>query len=255
MIREIANRDYKMIEFPYFVEEEELDYNIEWAKEIRNGDWVYKNWEAQTKDGEHKRFLSVAKKIIEHGGLILEIGTGPGGGYMPAILMEDFNANIIISDLCPTVVKEWKKLFDNEVSPPNVYYAALNNCDIPFKDNSIDVISAGGGFLNTEGDKFKALSEIYRVLKPGGLYVTGDACVKEEYLSTLPKDTYEIIKRRFPSISVDFYKESVEIGFKTIDTQMIGTWSTKGDDSSIANLAEELGVEIIFSSFIRYCIK
>lgn len=35
----------------------------------------------------------IAKKITAHGGLILEIGASVGGGYIPAVLIEDFDAN------------------------------------------------------------------------------------------------------------------------------------------------------------------
>jgi cyclopropane fatty-acyl-phospholipid synthase-like methyltransferase len=101
-----------MDDIAYFVSKEERDYNTEWAKTIVDGGWIKKNW------GRHKSDLAaykaIAKKITGHGGLILEIGTGPGGGYMPATLLEDFDANVIISDLSPTVVREWKKLFDRE---------------------------------------------------------------------------------------------------------------------------------------------
>lgn len=255
MIDEIKNRPYEMLEFPYFVSKRELDYNIEFTNEIVKGNWIKKNWHNQIEENQCIIFPPIAKKIVEHGGVILEIGTGPGGGFMPAVLKEDFYANIIISDLCPTVIKEWKKLFDNEIQPPNIYYAALNNCDIPFKDNSIDVISAGGGFGNTEGDKRKALSEIYRVLKVGGLYVSGDGYVTNKYYLSLPPKVQEAFMEKFPDIFVDFYKETVDIGFRTVDTNITGTWSTKGDESSVASLANELGVEIIFSSYIRYCLK
>ena len=55
MIEKVANRQYEMSEFPYFVPEEELDCNIEYAKENINGDWVRKNWEEQTNHGgKHK---------------------------------------------------------------------------------------------------------------------------------------------------------------------------------------------------------
>lgn len=260
MIEKIANRHYEMLEFPYFVPEKELEYNIEYAEGIIKGDWIRKNWEKQINDsqnnnGKHKYHSSIAKRITDYGGLILEICAGPGGGFMPVVLMEDFDAKIIISDLCPTVVKEWKKYFDREVNPPNVYYAALNTCDIPFKENSIDVISAGGGFGNIEGDKFKAMSEIYRVLKPGGLYVSGDGYITNEYLLSLPQKVQKVFKEKFPTIFIDFYKESIDIGFKIIENRIRGTWSTKGDESSVADLAHEMGVEIVFSSYIRYCKK
>lgn len=255
MIDSLIKRPYKMIEFPYFVSEKELDYNIEYAKAITEGNWIKKNWHRQIEEKQCEIYSSITKRIIEHGGVIAEIGAGPGGGFMPAILNEDLNANIIISDLCPTVVREWKNFFDSKIKPPNTIYAAFNNCDMPFKDSSIDVISAGGGFGNTEGDKVKALSEIYRVLKPGGLYVSGDGYVTKEYLATLPEKVQKIFMERFPTIFMDFYNESKEIGFKSIETQIMGGWSTKDDDSSVATLAKELDVEIVFSSYIRYCIK
>lgn len=255
MIDSLIKKPYKMIEFPHFVSEKELDYNIEYAKAIIDGNWVKKNWHSQIEEKQCEVFLPIAKKIIEHGGVIVEIAAGPGGGFMPAILNEDINANIIISDLCPTVVREWKNFFESNIKPPNIFYTAFNNCDMPFKDNSIDVVSAGGGFGNTEGDKVKVLSEIYRVLKPGGLYVSGDGYVTKEYLNTLPKKVQKIFIERFPTIFMDFYDEARKVGFRSIDNEITGTWSTKGDDSSVATLAKELGVEINFSSYIRYCIK
>jgi ubiquinone/menaquinone biosynthesis C-methylase UbiE len=174
---------------------------------------------------------------------------------MPPVLFEKIDANIIISDLSPTVVREWKKLFEKEFKAPNVYYAALDNCDIPFEDNSIDVISAGGGFGNTEGDKFKALTEIYRVLKPGGLYVSGDGFVTKETLKSLPENARKVLLEKRPDIFEDFYDASVTAGFKTIDNIITGGWNTKDDESLIADLANELGINIYFTSYLRYCIK
>lgn len=174
---------------------------------------------------------------------------------MPSILLENLDANIIISDLSPTVVLEWKKLFDKEVFPPNVQYAVLDNCDLPFHSNSIDVISAGGGFGNTEGDKFKALREIYRVLKSGGLYVSGDGYVTQETLKSYPKNIQKILLEKRPDIFEDFYDATVTAGFKTINNSIKFGWSTKNDNSLVADLARELGIEIIFSGYLRYCIK
>ena len=41
----IFNRSYEMTEFPYFVPKEELEYNLDYARKIVDGDWISKNWE------------------------------------------------------------------------------------------------------------------------------------------------------------------------------------------------------------------
>jgi len=252
----IANRPFEYKDMAYFVPEcEPNDDYVQWAKRMVEEGWVKRNWEwSKSNPATHR---AAAKKIVEHGGLILEIGAGPGGGYMPYVLFEDFDAEIIISDWSPTVMREWRKLFEEEkLYPPNIHYAALDNCDIPFQDNTIDVVSAGGGFGNTEGDKHKALTEIYRILKPGGLYIVGDGFVTKEMLHSLPKHAQEVLLEKRPDIFEDYYEASVSLGFKTIDNQVYKTgWSTKNDEGGMADLANSLGVEIIFSSYLRSCIK
>lgn len=253
ILQKIANRFFEMNDIAYFVPKKERDRNIDWAKMIIKENVIKQSWEWNKSNVS--AYKNIAKKITEHSGLILEIGAGPAGGYVPAILLENFDANIIISDLSPTIVREWKKLFDNEFNPPNAHYAALDNCDLPFLDNSIDVISSSGGFGNIEGDKFKALREIYRVLKPGGLYVSGDGYVTHEALKVLPLYAQKVLLEKRPDIFEDFYDATVTAGFKTIDNQILSGWSTKDDESEIADLAKELGIEIIFTGYLRYCIK
>ena len=253
IIRKIAGRSFDMKDIALFVPEEERNYNAEWAKGIVDGGWTRKNWEWHKANVAARKHIG--KKIIAHGGVILEIGTGPGGGYMPAVLLEKMDANVIISDLSPTIVREWKKIFDSELNPPNVSYAALDNCDLPFNDNSVDVISSGGGFGNTEGNKFKALTEIYRVLKPGGIFVSGEGYVTQETLTSLPKQAQDVLLEKRPDVFEDFYDASVTAGFKTIDNILGGGWTTKNDDSTIADLARELGIELIFTGYLRYCTK
>jgi ubiquinone/menaquinone biosynthesis C-methylase UbiE len=185
---------------------------------------------------------------------MLELGVGPGGGIMPSVLLEKQDANLIISDLSPTVLREWKKVFDNEFYPPNVCYAALDTCDLPFEDNTIDVISIGG-FGNTEGDKVKAIKEIYRVLKPGGLFVVTDGFVKQDILKSFPENIQKAMLEKIAFIFEDYYETTVAAGFKKIDNTVLGEWSTKGDDSTIAEVAVEYGVELIVTWYARYCIK
>ena len=253
ILYKIANRPFEMSDIAYFVPQEERDYNKQWSKDLIENGWVKNNWSGK-KDNLNDIVKSIAKKIVGHGGLILELCTGPGGGLMPAVLYEKHDAELIISDLSPTVVREWKKVFDKEFFPPNVHYAALDNCDLPFEDNSIDVISIGG-FKNTEGDKEKAIKEIYRVLKPGGLYVSTDSIITKERFRAYSEDVQRIMLEKIPYMFEDYYETSLAAGFKTVDNILQGEQNIKGDDSTPAELAEELGVEIIYTWYTRYCVK
>lgn len=250
ILYKIANRPFKMSNIAYFVPEEEHEYNVESAKELN----MDISWEWKKNNKQNDKLNSIAKRIVEHGGLILELGAGPGGGLMPWILFEKHDANIIVSDISPTVVNEWKRIFDNDFFPPNICYAALDSCDLPFEDNSIDVISIGG-FNNTVGDRVKAINEIYRVLKPGGMYVATDACVTKENLKLLPENVQKIMLEKIGFIFEDYYEATMAAGFKKIDNTVMGEGTTKGDRSTIADLAEELGVELTLTWYVRYCTK
>ena len=120
---------------------------------------------------------------------------------MPHILKADIDATIIISDLSPTVVSEWKDFLDKELNSPNLYYVAMDFCNIP--SNSIDIVSDGGGIGNAEGDKKKALKEVYKILKPRGMLVTSTGFVNKETLASLPKNIQKELLSRRPDIFED----------------------------------------------------
>lgn len=257
MFEKFFNRAYEMHEFPYFVPKEELEYNIDYAKRIVDEKWIYNNWNENAKGDRWKRYENEAQKIVSKGGLILEICAGPGGGFFPATLMKDYNANIMISDLCPTIVREWQNLFDDMDNPPqNIEYAAFNVCDIPFVDNSIDVISGSGAVINIEGNRDQALKEIYRVLKPGGLFVFDYIYVTKDYYDQIPTEAARTIKERYPTAFWDTLNIFDELGFSKVDVvKGEGTWSNKDDDSNLADLCRSLSTSLMFSGFVRYCIK
>ncbi|MCL2351626.1 MAG: helix-turn-helix domain-containing protein [Firmicutes bacterium] len=251
----LANREFiTKNNIAYFVPEEENADNIEWANAMTRDGWIKKNWEGHKQNRFHR---DTAEKVNTHGGTILEIGAGPGGGFMPEILLEKPEACVILSDLSPTVVREWKKLFDVELYPTNIHYAVLDTCDLPFKDGCMDIVSGAGAFQNIEGgSKIKALHEIYRVLKPGGLYVASDGFVSQDRLKALPEHAQIALTEKFPDAFEDYFAATVAVGFKTIDNKVSTyAWSTANDKSNFSDLARELGVEVIWSGYKRYCVK
>ena len=238
----------------YFTEKSESKRNSGWAKEIENGKWIERNWEASR--NANPTLDEVSKKIVSFGGTIVEIGAGPGGGFMPYILKANPDSTVIISDISPTVVRNWKTHLDKVLDSPNIYYAVFNFCHMPFADNSIDVISDGGGIGNCErGNKLQALREAYRVLKPGGTLITSTGFINKDTLSALPIDIQKTLLEKRPDVFEDLYEETVLAGFSKIDSTIDSCWYTDDDDSSIADLARSLGVNLKFTAYIRYCTK
>jgi ubiquinone/menaquinone biosynthesis C-methylase UbiE len=222
----------------YFVPEEERGYNVEYVRFIAAENWIAKNWNAHFQN-RNVNTRNAAERIAAADGIILEIGAGPGGGFMPYVLDEAPRADIIVSDLCPTVLKEWKKFFDNAAPYGNLNFAALDTCGLPFNDKTLQVVSGNGGFGNIEGDKRTALREIYRVLKHGGMYVSGDICIPQEFAQTIPEHARKVLYEKFPDIFVDFHRESADVGFTKIETVWGDSWSNENDDSDLASLCRQ----------------
>ena len=247
MINSLASRPFeKKGGIAYFVPETETE-------PIQSG-WIEKNWRGHV-SSPIVSHISAAERMISAGRLFLEVGAGPDGGFTYYVLNKDRDARLIISDIEPAVVKEWSRFFQKGIRPQNLMYAVLDACDIPFRDCSVDVVSWHGRFASFKGDNGKAISEIYRVLKPGGLYVSSSISVDAGYAKTLPEKALGIIKGKYPALFSDYLRESYEIGFAEIENIRGANWSNEGDSSDLAELCRELGVHLLFTPYLRFCYK
>lgn len=258
LLKSLADREYRIDGAAIFDSAAELC--PEWARDMIREGWIARNWrEANAKEEAYE--LDAGRRIAEAGGLILEIGAGPGGGFVPYILRADPDASVILSDMSPTVVREWKKFLDKEADSPNLNYAAFDFCRIPFRDECMDVVSDRAGIGNAVtaagglGDKGAALKEAYRVLKPGGMLVTTVGFITRETLAALPEGAQKVLMEKRPDIFEDLYEETMLAGFRKIDSVVSGYWDTDNDESDIADLARSLGVNLRFSDCVRYCRK
>src|SRR6266545_7119937 len=129
-------------------------------------------WYAKTTLKDLKRHKLMAKQLVEKipaNGKILEIAPGPG--YFCIELAKLGNFQITGLDISKSFV---------EIARKNAAEAGLkidfregNASAMPFKENTFDFTFCQAAFKNFS-EPVKAISEMYRVLKPGGVAVIAD---------------------------------------------------------------------------------
>ncbi|MBM6499535.1 bifunctional demethylmenaquinone methyltransferase/2-methoxy-6-polyprenyl-1,4-benzoquinol methylase UbiE [Flavobacterium macrobrachii] len=117
----------------------------------------------------------VAEKNPEN---ILDIATGTGD---LAILMTSTSAKKIVGlDLSVGMLEVGKKKIATQNLSDKIEMVVGDSENIPFPDNYFDAITVSFGIRNFETLE-KGLAEIYRVLKPGGIFVILETSVPTKF--------------------------------------------------------------------------
>ncbi len=96
---------------------------------------------------------------------VLELACGTGR-LTQYIRKKVTGAKIFATDINPDMLAVGKK----KISDINIEWNAVDMQDIPFEDSSFDLVISQFGLMFVP-DKVKAYKEIYRVLKPGGIFL------------------------------------------------------------------------------------
>lgn len=99
---------------------------------------------------------------------ILDLATGSGDVLFALKRGVNFNPDITGLDFCEPMLEQARKKRDELNLDAGKYPFILGDClDLPFEDEKFDLVTISFGLRNL-ADREKGLSEIYRVLKPGG---------------------------------------------------------------------------------------
>lgn len=129
-----------------------------------------KYYDVQTYDDEHLQRIMNALDIQEDY-KVLDLGTG--SGFLAFPLAERFpDSQVTGLDIVPeTLDRNTIKARDRDIV--NLDFACYHGVDLPFEDNSFDVIVTRYCFHHCP-EAAKTFTEIARVLKPGGQFFISD---------------------------------------------------------------------------------
>ena len=118
--------------------------------------------------GMHRLWKKIMVELaaIDDKDIILDIASGTGD--ISKIISREYpNTTIFMSDINFDMLSEGRNRAINESFDSNCSFCQLNGENLPFKDNSFDLITVGFGLRNFT-DKEKGLSEMKRCLSENG---------------------------------------------------------------------------------------
>ena len=134
--------------------------------------WKYERFNKLSSFGQYRSWLRtlIDKSPITSETLMLDIAGGTGDVTFTACERKQ-PKHIILSDYTPAMLEVAQSRLDaGEANGVPVELAVVDGQDIPYEDGSFDIITMSYGIRNMP-DRPRALSEMYRVLKPGGSLV------------------------------------------------------------------------------------
>ncbi len=119
--------------------------------------------------GIHRIWKRITRELsgLRAGHQVLDIAGGTGDLAMLFADVVGSSGRVVLSDINASMLAVGRDRLIDKGYFENIDFALLNGEQLPFADNSFDLISIGFGLRNFT-DKEKALRSIYRCLKPGG---------------------------------------------------------------------------------------
>lgn len=223
------------------------------VKWLLQGEHIKKSWERSlSRFPVNSTMSEFIERMAETDGLILDIASGPAGGFAPMVLQKNPEAKVLMDDLGLGVLQEWQR-FLKSISIRNVSFALFDAKEIPLMSNSIDFISDIWGFTEIGSDE--AIKEAYRILKSGGAVFSIDSVVEKEDFFKIPEEVRMKWLNKNPLFFDGFLDSFKKSGFKVVSNDILRERALSPDEGEQPKEAEKYGVRLHVKEYITELIK
>ena len=125
-------------------------------------------------EAAYKKKLEVTRQYFRPDMAVLEFGCGTGSS---ALLHASYVRHIRATDFSSKMIEIAKRKAE-EQGIDNVTFEATAIEDLDIPDESIDAV-LGMSILHLLENKEEAIARIFRMLKPGGVFVSSTACIAD----------------------------------------------------------------------------
>jgi len=130
--------------------------------------------------------LQATRRLIELCGItpgqnVLDVGCGTG--YTACLLAKQYQVDVVAADITPTVLEEARKRIAREKVNNKVKVIEADTHSLPFPPHTFDAVLAESVLVFCE--KANVSSEVYRVLKPDGIFGDNEATYVKPPLAQL----------------------------------------------------------------------
>ena len=203
-----------------------------------------KNWRNSARRLPQAKYNSWIERIVAQGGLILIVACGPGGSHSRPILSLNPEARLIMNDIGKWIVVEWKRFAEEKGIWPYLSCAQFDARCFPIRDGCLDCVDSSGAMVEIN-PSFPAMSEAFRVLKPGGKLFLSEGMLDPECIRQFPEEArQELYDIQFNLCSTDYRERLTALGFKIIPYEQSGHTTPNLGESTLANMSTKYGVEI-----------
>jgi ubiquinone/menaquinone biosynthesis C-methylase UbiE len=140
---------------------------------------------------------------------VLDVGTGPG---IIASEVVKHTESVVGVDLSPEMIESAEQ---KHGSTANLSFRVGNAEALDFPDNTFDLVTARMVFHHV-GDVFRGAGEVWRVLKPGGLFVLCEGVPPDHLTRQRYEDIFKLKEERHTFSEADLINLFDHAGFEDI---------------------------------------